>query len=59
MAGVFDDDAARIGDSGFDHAGVGVDVGYIDVAHENESGDMDFAKTWERIGRGTREVGMV
>jgi hypothetical protein len=35
MAGVFDDYAARIGDAGFDYAGVCVNVGDIDVAHEN------------------------
>ena len=35
VAGVFDDDAARIRNSGFDYAGVSVHVGDIDVAHEN------------------------
>ena len=59
MAGVFDHDAAGIGDSRFDHAGVGVHVGDIDVAHENLSGNMNFAEARERIGRRTREVGMI
>ena len=35
LAGVFDDDAARVGDSGFDHARVSVNVKNIHVADED------------------------
>ena len=35
VAGVFYDDAAGIGDTGFDYACVGVNVGNIDVAYKN------------------------
>ena len=35
MAGVFDDDAARIGNSGFDHARVSVNVRNIHAADED------------------------
>ena len=59
MAGVFDDDAARIGDTGFDYACVGVNVGDINVSDEDERGDANLVEARKGIGRGAREVGMV